>query len=97
MNLTADVPKGSIIGPLLFLVYSNDIVNDINFTICLFADDTSLYIIVDSPKEASDKLNQDLEKIAAWADMWLVLFNRNKTEPMIFSRKLINLFIHQLL
>ena len=87
MNLTVGVPQGSILGPLLLLVYINNIVNDMNSTIHLFADDTGQCIVVDSPQEASDKLNQGLEKIAAWTDMWLVSFNPNKTEPMICSRK----------
>ena len=87
VNITAGVPQGSILGPLLFLIYINDIVKDIQSTIRLFADDTSLYIIVDSPDNASNTLNQDLAKISSWADRWLVLFNSKKTESILFSHK----------
>ena len=85
--ISAGVPQGSILGPLLFLLFINDIVHDIGSSIRLFADDTSLYIIVEDPNVAAELLNADLEKIAEWALKWLVKFNPLKTESLLISRK----------
>ena len=86
-SLKAGVPQGSILGPLLFLVYINDIVENIHSSIRLFADDTSLYVIVDDPIVAANQLNNDLHIIHLWAKKWLVSFNPAKSESMIFSRR----------
>ena len=86
-SVQAGVPQGSILGPLLFLIYINDIVKDIHANICLFADDTSLYIVVENPATSANILNNDLERINLWSKRWLVTFNPQKTESMIFSRK----------
>ena len=84
--ILAGVPQRSILGPLLFLLFINDIVNDIGANIMLFADDTSLFIIVENPVIAAVCLNSDLNVISQLAASCLVLFNPTKSESLIFSR-----------
>ena len=86
MAFFAGVPQGSILGPLLFLIFINDIVKCIGASIRLFADHTSLYIIVFLPDQAII-LHADLKTISDWANSWLVAFNASKTLSIIFSRK----------
>ena len=53
----------------------------------IFADDTSLYCIVDDQNEAAESLNSDLNSLSNWADDWGVTFNATKTKSMLFTRK----------
>ena len=80
------MPQGSVLGPLLFLVYINDITDSIQSTCFIYAD-TSLLEIVEDPQLTSAKLNSDLTNISKWTRDWLVTINPNKTEAMIFSTK----------
>ena len=56
-----------MLGPLLFLIYTNDLVDNISSEEKLFADDTSLFTVVYDADIASDQLNRDLEIISNWA------------------------------
>ena len=86
-HVKAGVPQGSILGPLLFLIYINDIVEDIQTNINLFADDTSLSLVVSNPAIAGTMLQTDIDKITRWAQKWLVKFNPSKSEFLVISRK----------
>ena len=86
-NITAGVPQGSVLGPLLFLVYINDMVNDIQSEAFLYADDSMLLDYVESPIKSDIKLITDLVSVAAWANKWDVIMNASKTRAMVFSVK----------
>lgn len=85
--ITAGVPQGSILGPLLFLVFINDIVGNIQSMINLFADDTSLMKSISNPSVCLGVLQEDLNALSCWAKQWLVTFNASKTVYMLFSSK----------
>lgn len=77
-NIPAGVPQGSVLGPLLFLIYINDIVSGIQSSIKLFADDTSIYLSIDDVQRRTNILNSDMLKINEWAKSWKVDFNPEK-------------------
>lgn len=85
--IRAGVPQGSVLGPLLFLVYINDIVDKITCDIKLFADDTILYVTVDDYNLSTELLNANLKKIEEWSNQWLVSFNPQKTKLLNMSYK----------
>ena len=88
--LLAGVPQGSILGPLIFLIYINDLPNGLKANAKLFADDTSLFAIVKDKQESADILNNDLLTISKWAFNWKMLFNPDPKKPaqeVISSRK----------
>ena len=85
--IKAGVPQGSILGQLLFLVFINDVVENIEWGINLFADNTSLSLIIRIPNDAGQSLQRYIEKINNWAETWLVKFNPSKSESLIIKRK----------
>ena len=62
-EVSAGVPQGSVLGPLFFLMYINDLSCGLSSTTNLFADDTSLFSVVHDVRQSSNELNDDLEKI----------------------------------
>ena len=75
------VPQGSILGPIMFLIYVNDIPNIITSTAKLFADDTKIYRQINKVVD-SIALQSDLTALDLWADRWQVKFNPSKCEVM---------------
>ena len=71
----------------LFFIFINDIVDEIDASIKLFANDTSLYIEIDNAAESAKILNRDIDKIPQGSERWLVKFNPQKTESIVISRK----------
>ena len=84
------VPQGSILGPLLFLIYVNDLADGLSSNPKLFADDTSLFSVVHNANTTAKELNNDLVKINRWAYQWKMSFNPDpskQAQEVIFSRK----------
>ena len=76
-SVLSGVPQGSVLGPILFLVYINDLEEGVTGKILKFADDTKLFRKV---KEIGDKhnLQDDIDKLVEWSEKWQMLFNFGK-------------------
>ena len=82
---------GSILGLLLFLIYINNLPDNLSSNPKLFADDTSLFSVVHDINQSRINLNDDLEKVSNWTFQWKMSFNPNinkQAQEVIFSRRL---------
>ena len=93
LPVKAYVPQGSILGPLFFQIYNNDVLIDIISNVKLFADNTSLFSIIYDAKATAHELNKDLQKIAEWLHQWKMSFNpylNKQSQGVIFQAKWLN-------
>ena len=79
------IPQGSVLGPLLFVIYINDLPNEITSNVYLFADDTKVTRKVRSKNDAK-ALQQDLAMLEAWSNKWLLQFNPDKCHVLTIGR-----------
>ena len=89
-HIKAGVTQGSILEPLLFLVYINDLPEGLTTSAKLFADDTSRFSVVHDSAASTAFLNDDLLKISRWAYQWKMIFNPDaskQAQEIVFSRK----------
>ena len=91
-SILAGVPQGSVLGPLLFLVYINDIAKQLLSLTRLFADDSSLFYAAARLSDIAGIINHDLIMLSNWAIQWLVKFNPLKTEAVLFTLKYFEAF-----
>ncbi|KXJ28647.1 RNA-directed DNA polymerase from mobile element jockey [Exaiptasia diaphana] len=86
VKVTSGVPQGTVLGPLMFLLFINDIHENLNSNLKLFADDALLYRTINTVNDGII-LQNDIDKLAAWGRSWQMQFNVTKCHTMRITRK----------
>ena len=89
-SLTRGVPQGSVLGPILFCVYTkglSSVLQEQGVKFKLFADDTQLYLSVSDIENTTENLNRILQSVREWMDFKHLKLNENKTEYMLVGKK----------
>ena len=89
-SIDSGVPQGSVLGPLLFLIYINDLEKNIKSNVNVFADDSMLFSVVNNPAISANELNHDLKVISQLAYQWRTNFNSDlnkQATELLFSCK----------
>ena len=82
-DVISGVPQGSVLGPILFVIYINDLPDIVSSTTKMFADDTKIYHKIDkNSNRGEETIQQDLNHLQEWSDTWLLRFNATKCKTM---------------
>ncbi len=101
--INSGVPQGSLLGPLLFLLYINDLPEGLECATFIYADDTSIYMPTDpaDPIAANNVLQSDLNRIYEWSTIWGLCFKPSKCKDLTFTKQgdsnHVNLYFNRLL
>ena len=95
-SVLSGVPQGSVIGPVLFLIYINDVPEEVRGKVRLFADDTIMYVTMTGERDATS-LQQDLDHLADWEEKCQMKFHPQKCSVLRITRnKFTKIFNYQL-
>ena len=87
VNDVSGVPQGSVLGPLLFLLYTSELFSILENKLIGYADDSTLIAVVPSPgRTVAEFLSRDFVKVSEWCDLWGMKLNASKIKTMIISR-----------
>ena len=84
-SVLSGVPQGSVLGPLLFIVYINDLPEHVKSLVYLFADDTKIAHQVATAQDAS-QIQVDLDALSKWSAIWMLEFNADKCHVLTIGR-----------
>ena len=87
VNVVSGVPQGSVLGPLLFLLYTSELFSILENKLIGYADDSTLIVPSSGVKvTVAESLSRDLLKVSEWSDLWGMKLDASKTKTMIVSR-----------
>ena len=84
-SVKSGVPQGSVLGPILFILYINDLPDVIQSDVLLFADDTKIFRSINSAKDA-ELLQSDIDALSRWSQDWLINFNLEKCHVLTMGK-----------